>query len=473
VILLDANGNIYLTNPIAEQFLVVLASERENGRLTHLGNRPLNELLTSPPKGLWHEVTSKDRVFEAIARPVENSSHNGGWVLVLRDVTQERDIQRQVQRQERLAAVGQLAAGIAHDFNNILAVINLYAQLISRTVEMPARAQEELHTIEQQVKRATDLIQQVLDFSRQSVLERRPFDLLPFMEKLVTLLKRTLPEHIQIELNHDVETYFIQADPSRMQQVMMNLAVNARDAMPEGGRLQIRLTRMQTEEAKPMPVQDLPHGKWIQIEVSDSGDGIPSEAFSHIFEPFFTTKAEGRGTGLGLAQVYGIVQQHGGYIDVATEIGQGTTFFLYFPVLNTGENTTDVSDKSALPLGQGQRVLVVEDDPTIRKALQSSLAVLNYEVMVAANGREALTFLATRADEVDLVLSDAVMPEMGGIALFHAMQEQYPTILVVLLTGHPLSKEMESLQTLGLAGWLPKPPDLTSLSYLLAKALTV
>jgi signal transduction histidine kinase/ActR/RegA family two-component response regulator len=471
VILLDAKGNIYLTNPIAEQFLVVLASERENGRLTHLGNRPLNELLTSPPKGLWHEVTSKDRVFEAIARPVENSSHNGGWVLVLRDVTQERDIQRQVQRQERLAAVGQLAAGIAHDFNNILAVINLYAQLISRTVEMPARAQEEIHTIEQQVKRATDLIQQVLDFSRQSVLERRPFDLLPFMEKLVTLLKRTLPEHIQIELNHDVETYFIQADPSRMQQVMMNLAVNARDAMPEGGRLQIRLTRMQTEEAKPMPVQDLPPGKWIQIEVSDSGDGIPSEAFSHIFEPFFTTKAEGRGTGLGLAQVYGIVQQHGGYIDVATEIGQGTTFFLYFPVLNTGENTTDVSDKSALPLGQGQRVLVVEDDPTIRKALQSSLAVLNYEVMVAANGREALTILATRADEVDLVLSDAVMPEMGGIALFHAMQEQYPTIPVVLLTGHPLSKEMESLQILGLAGWLPKPPDLTSLSYLLAKAL--
>jgi CheY-like chemotaxis protein len=293
------------------------------------------------------------------------------------------------------------------------------------------------------------------------------------MEKLVTLLERTLPEHIQIELNHDVETYFIQADPSRMQQVMMNLAVNARDAMPEGGRLQIRLTRMQTEEAKPMPVQDLPHGKWIQIEVSDSGDGIPSEAFSHIFEPFFTTKAEGRGTGLGLAQVYGIVQQHGGYIDVATEIGQGTTFFLYFPVLNTGENTTDVSDKSALPLGQGQRVLVVEDDPTIRKALQSSLAVLNYEVMVAANGREALTILATRADEVDLVLSDAVMPEMGGIALFHAMQEQYPTIPVVLLTGHPLSKEMESLQILGLAGWLPKPPDLTSLSYLLAKASTV
>ncbi|HRQ41526.1 MAG TPA: PAS domain S-box protein [Chloroflexota bacterium] len=473
VILLDANGNIYLTNPIAEQYLVVLAPERADGRLTHLGDQPLNELLTSPPKGFWHEVTGENQVFEAIARPVENSSHNGGWVLVLRDVTEERDIQRRVQRQERLAAVGQLAAGIAHDFNNILAVIILYAQLILRTAEMPARAQEGLHTIEQQVKRATDLIQQVLDFSRQSVLERQPFDLLPFMEKLVTLLKRTLPEHIQIELNHDAGAYFIQADSSRMQQVIMNLAVNARDAMPEGGRLQIRLAHVQTEESKPMPVHDLPPGKWVQIEITDSGDGIPPEVLSNIFEPFFTTKAEGRGTGLGLAQVYGIVQQHEGYIDVVTEVGQGTTFFLYFPALITGENTADAPDRGVLQLGQGQGVLVVEDDPTIRKALQSSLAVLNYEALVAANGREALAILATKADKIELVLSDVVMPEMGGIALFHAIKEQYPTIPVVLLTGHPISKEMESLQKLGLAGWLPKPPDLTGLGNLLAKALTV
>jgi two-component system, cell cycle sensor histidine kinase and response regulator CckA len=473
VLLLAADSSIRLTNPVADQFLRTLAPDGENGRLTRLGNRPLHELLTSPPKGLWHEITSDGLIFEAIARPIEISPDNDGWVLVLRDITQERDIQRRVQRQERLAAVGQLAAGIAHDFNNILAVITLYAQLISRTVEMSVRAQERLHTIEQQTKRATELIQQILDFSRQSVLERQPLDLLPFMENLVALLDRTLPEHIQLELDHADEEYLIHADPSRIQQVMMNLAVNARDAMPEGGHLQMRLAHMRTEASRPMLVRDLPPGDWVQIEVADSGSGIPSEALPLIFEPFFTTKNVGQGTGLGLAQVYGIVQQHDGYVDVTTEVGQGTTFTLYFPVLATGERTVDISDRASLQPGQGQRVLVVEDDPATREALVDSLTLLNYEVMEAANGREALKILDAKAGDIALVLSDAVMPEMGGVALFHAMQQQKLTIPVVLLTGHPLSKEMENLETLGLAGWLSKPADLVNLSYLLAKVLAV
>lgn len=473
VLLLAADGSIRLTNPVADQFLRILVPDGENGRLTHLGNRPLNELLTSPPKGLWHEIASDDLTFEAIARPIEISPNNDGWVLVLRDITQERDIQRRVQRQERLAAVGQLAAGIAHDFNNILAVITLYAQLTSRTVEMSVRAQERLHTIEQQTKRATDLIQQILDFSRQSVLERQPLDLLPFMENLATLLDRTLPEHIQIELDHAAEEYLIHADPSRMQQVMMNLAVNARDAMPEGGYLQMRLAHVCTEASRPVLVRDLPPGDWVQIEVADSGSGIPPEALPLIFEPFFTTKNVGQGTGLGLAQVYGIVQQHEGYIDVTTKVGQGTTFTLYFPVLATGERAAGMADKALLQPGQGQRLLVVEDNPATRQALVDSLTFLNYEVMEAVNGREALTILAAKTDEIALVLSDAVMPEMGGVALFHAMQQQKLTIPMVLLTGHPLGKEMENLESLGLAGWLSKPPDLINLSYLLAKVLTV
>lgn len=473
VILLSNNQFVTLANPVARHYLTLLAPEFQNGRLIQLGQRSLNELLTSPPKGLWHEITTDELVFEAITRPVENGPDNGGWVLVLRDITQERDIQQRVQRQERLAAVGQLAAGIAHDFNNILAVIALYTQLISRTVEMPTHIQERLHTIEQQIKRATDLIQQILDFSRQSVLERQPVDLLPFMENLVALLVRTLPENIRVKLEHVGEAYFIQADPSRIQQVVMNLAVNARDAMPDGGHLKIGLVHVQTEKPQPMPVQDLPPGNWVQIEVTDSGEGIPQEALSHIFEPFFTTKEVGEGTGLGLAQVYGIVQQHEGYIDITTEVGQGTTFFLYFPALNIGAGTAELPERGTLQSGQGQKILLVEDDRATREALLDSLAQLNYEVLAATNGREALTILAAKADEIDLVLSDVVMPEMGGAALFHAMREQNLAIPIVLLTGHPLSKEMENLQALGLAGWLPKPPDLTNLSYLLAKALTV
>lgn len=472
IILLSEDHQVRLTNPVARQYLTQLAPQQENGRLTHLVNRPLHQLLTSPPQGLWHEIISEGLVFEAIARPIEHGPDNGGWVLVFRDITQERDIQQRVQQQERLAAVGQLAAGIAHDFNNILAVIALYAQLIIRTVELPARAQERVQTIEQQTKRATDLIQQILDFSHQSVMERQPLDLLPFMEILVKLLKRTLPEHIQVKLEYDAaETYFIQADPSRMQQVMMNLAINARDAMPEGGRLEFSLAFIQTKKSKVMSVQELPPGNWIQIRVADSGSGIPAEILPHIFEPFFTTKALGEGTGLGLAQVYGIVQQHDGYIDVVTKAEQGTTFFLYFSAIHTGENTGDTPDGDELQLGQRQRILVVEDNEATRIALQDSLTLLNYEAIAASNGRDALTILATRADEVDLVLTDTVMPEMGGVALYHAIREQKLTIPVVLLTGHPLNIEMENLRALGLDGWLPKPPDLVKLSCLLAELL--
>jgi PAS domain S-box-containing protein len=471
VILLSQDQSITLTNPVAEQFLTLLVPEWKNGRITHLGQRPLAELLTSPPKGLWHEILSDDFAFEAIARPVEQGPENSGWVLVLRDVTQERDIQRRVQQQNRLAAVGQLAAGIAHDFNNILAVIGLYTEVISRTTQMPAHTKEQLHTIEQQINRATDLIQQILDFSRQSVLDRQPLDLLPFMENLVTLLERTLPEHVQIEFDYAAGTYFIQADPTRIQQVMMNLAVNARDAMPEGGYLQIKLAHMQMEETKLVTVQELPPGDWIQIEVTDSGNGIPPELLANIFEPFFTTKEQGQGTGLGLAQVYGIIQQHEGYIDVRTELGQGTTFFLYFQAFDTGGDVVSTPERFELQMGQGQKILLVEDDDTTRKALLESLAMLNYEVMAATNGHEALAILETKADEIDLVLSDVVMPEMGGVALFHAMRDRNLAIPVALLTGHPLGKELDNLKALGLVGWYSKPIDLVKMSYVLAELL--
>jgi CheY-like chemotaxis protein len=353
-----------------------------------------------------------------------------------------------------------------------MAVIILYAQILFRTLELPEPVQEKLRTIEQQAQRATELIQQILDFSRQSVIEPRPVDLLPFMKELVKLLDRTLPEHIQMELNHAEDEYLIQADPSRIQQVMLNLAVNARDAMPQGGQLQIVLAHLQLEEVKSMPIIGMSPGKWVHIQVADSGSGIPTELLSKIFEPFFTTKEVGVGTGLGLAQVYGIVQQHDGYIDVATKVGQGTTFSLYFPALDIGEMAPLTIDSTLLQQGQGQTVLVVEDDPAARQAIVSSLLFMNYEVMEATNGQEALTILSTKTNDIDLVLSDTIMPQMGGIALLHAMRQQKLTTPMVLISGHPLTREMKKLQKLGLAGWLPKPPHLESLSQLLAQVLT-
>jgi CheY-like chemotaxis protein len=231
------------------------------------------------------------------------------------------------------------------------------------------------------------------------------------------------------------------------------------------------LATVQTEKSKPLPVGYMPPGKWIQIEVKDSGSGIPPQALPQIFEPFFTTKEVGRGTGLGLAQVYGIIQQHEGYIDVVTRVRQGTTFSLYFPALAAGGKAAVPLDTTSLQPGQGQLVLVAEDNPETRQALVDSLTLLNYEVIEATNGREALTTLVARATEIELVLSDAVMPKMGGVALLHAMRKQKLKIPLVLLTGHPLGKELENLEALGLAGWLPKPPTLANLSRLLAQVL--
>lgn len=472
IFLLGEENRVRLTNPIAEEYLFLLAPDWKNGRITHLGSRPLQELLTSPPKGLWHELENNGRYFEVIARPVEDSPHHQGWVFVLHDVTQERQIQHQVQSQERLAAVGQLAAGIAHDFNNTLAVIKLYAELLLRSAGLSAHAQERLQTIGQQTQRAADLIQQILDFSRQSLMERQPLDLLPFLKELNKLLKRTLPESIQIKLNANRDEYIIHADPSRIQQVILNLALNARDAMPQGGTLTISLNTLQLTADAAFPVTGMAPGKWVRVALSDNGTGMSSETLAHIFEPFFTTKERSKGTGLGLAQVYGIVQGHEGFIDVATELNQGTTFYLYFPAFSIERYDTPNLMDEAIPHGQGQLVLIVEDDVTTRQALAESLDLLNYQVMEASNGREALTLLALHGDEVNLVLSDAIMPEMGGAALFHALREWGLDIPFIMLTGHAVEKEIEHLRDLGLYGWQTKPPNLSKLAGMLQKAST-
>ncbi len=471
IFLLNEDNHIRLTNPIAEKYLDFLTPDWKDGRLSHLGARPLAELLTTPPQGLWHEVENNGRYYEVIARPAEDSPYHQGWVFVLHDVTQEREIQRQVQSQERLAAVGQLAAGIAHDFNNTLAVIKLYSQILLRSLDLPARDQERLRIVDQQTQRASDLIQQILDFSSQSLLEKRPLDLLPFLKEMVKLLDRTFPENIQIKLEAAKDEFVIQADASRIQQVILNLALNARDAMPQGGFLKIGLNALRLTGVAVPPVSGMPVGTWVQVTIADSGMGMDTDTLMHIFEPFFTTKEKGRGTGLGLAQVYGIVQGHEGFIDVLTEVGQGTTFSLYFPAFAVEKYDTHPLVDSEMPLGQGQLVLIVEDEATIRKALAESLKVLNYQVVEASNGRKALTCLAEQNNAVNLILSDAIMPEMGGVDLFHRLQQRGLDIPFVMITGHGVSNDIEKLRALGLHGWLTKPPDLVKLSQVLQQAL--
>ncbi len=324
--------------------------------------------------------------------------------------------------------------------------------------DLTAEGRERLNTINWQVERAVALIRQILDFSRRSVMEQISLDLLPFIKEMKKLLRRTFPETINLELIQQEDEYFVMADPTQIQQVFMNLAVNARDAMPEGGTLRFGIEHLHLEEDEPPPSPGIPPGEWVRISVADTGTGIPPGEQAHIFEPFFTTKPVGQGTGLGLAQVYGIVKQHGGYVDVHSQVGEGTIFWIYLPVHKPTKDIVDAQEAPMIKLeGQGENVLLVEDDLATRSAVRTLLEVHNYRVLIAANGAEALKVIDELDEAVTLAVSDLIMPEMGGVDLYHALQKRWPDLRMLLITGHPVDIESQVTLEPGRVLWLQKP----------------
>jgi signal transduction histidine kinase/ActR/RegA family two-component response regulator len=390
-----------------------------------------------------------------------------------------KDAQGQMVHQERLAAVGQLAAGIAHDFNNILATIVLYTQMSLRSADLSPKVHHRLEIIAQETGRAADLVQQILDFSRRTMLERRPVALDSFMKEVIKLLQRTLPESIQIDLTCEpalssVEgsgEYVINADLTRIQQTIVNLALNARDAMPGGGEIHITLSRIADQEIQCVGCGPVFGGEWIQVAVTDTGTGIAPAVLPRIFEPFFTTRAP-LGHGLGLSQVYGIVKQHKGHIGVETEVGQGTTFRLYWPAPATTPLPVEAEALAEVIQGHGETILVVEDNATMRASLADALEMLNYQVLEATDGQNALSVREQHADEIALVLSDWVMPSMDGLELTRALTSLHPELNVLLFTGHPLSQEIKDAVPPNVVGWLLKPPSLEQLAKAVSQALS-
>ena len=458
VLLLDAEHRLLLANPLGKAFLSVLNGGSVTGRLSRIGSQRISELISHHNELIPVEVTTSGfprRIFEAQVRPVGNEHHQ--WAVTLREVTQERDYQARIQMQERLATVGQLAAGIAHDFNNIMAAILVYADLLRNEPDMPEMARTRLEIIQQQVNRASSLIRQILDFSRRSVMEQSPIDLLPFIKEMDKMLRRVLPETINLRLSYKPGQFVVKADPARLQQALMNLVLNGRDAMPEGGVLMFELSKIQIYPGDSMPVNDMQPGNWICLSVSDTGLGIPAENMPHIFEPFFTTKPVGQGTGLGLAQVYGIVKQHEGYIDVYSQEKVGTKFDIYLPAQQVIEDVQIDSQMTIDLNGNGKSALVVEDDQTTLTAIQSLLEAYNYRVSTAPNGREALNRFELEAEGFELVVSDLVMPKMGGVALYNQISERWPQTKILFITGHPLEGENQDLLETGQVSWLQKP----------------
>jgi len=483
VVITDANGAIQYVNPKFTQVTGYEAAEAigQNPRILQSGAQPpafyqqMWDALTAGQE--WrgefrNRKKSGDLYWElaSIAGVKDDSGKITHYVAVKEDISQRKQLEEKQMRQERLAAVGQLAAGIAHDFNNILAAIGLYAEIVGRSDELGEGNKKRMAVINQQVWHASRLIGQILDFSRRSVMERRPLDLRPLVKEQVSLLKRTLPENITIELRCGPGDMTVAADPTRMQQVLTNLAVNARDAMPGGGRLLVELDWVLDVPAAVH--QQAIAGACIRLRVSDTGTGIAPEMLSHIFEPFFTTKAPGEGTGLGLAQIHGIVGQHQGHIDVVSEVGSGSTFTVYLPALAMSAAAPASADATAAPQGHGERVLVVEDEAILRDALVTILEQWNYRVAEAADGGAALAQLESAAAPIDLIITDVVMPVMGGVGLVQALRARGVAVPVILLSGHPLDRVAAELQGHGVVASLSKPPDLFQLAQLLTATLT-
>lgn len=373
------------------------------------------------------------------------------------------------QEQERLVIVGQLAAGIVHDFNNIMAVIVLVTQILLRTTTFPFPGRRHLKTIEQQAKLANSLIQHILGFCRQAVREKKTLNLRPFFLDLVNLLDHILPDNINVEFMPGQDEYDIYADPSCIEQIMMNLAINARDSQPDGGNLRIKLDRVQL---KPKDISGIPAGEWVQITVQDNGTGIHPAVLPKIFEPFFTTKSPGNGTGLGLTQVNRIVREHDGFIDVQSQPGKGTTFRLFFPALTKTDDEFLAAEDAKLNFGQGQQILVIEDNPDTNEALVNGLHFLNYKVIQAFDGREGLTILSNPANKIELIICDMLMPGMNGLAFLDAIRQKGFTTPFILITGEPVTETIERRQREGLLAWLPKPVDLDDLAASVARAIS-
>jgi len=375
---------------------------------------------------------------EANITPVRDAAGKVvNFVAVKRDVTREVQLEAQLRHSQKMEAIGQLAGGVAHDFNNILAVIQLQAGLLTSEPGLPGLQKECAQEIEQAAQRAANLTRQLLLFSRKQSLQLRDLDLNEAVTGISRMLQRVLGENIQMQFKLATHPLLVHADGGMMDQVLMNLTVNARDAMPKGGQLVIQTSEVEFDETTAAQMTQVRPGRFACVSVTDTGSGMPPEILSRIFEPFFTTKEIGKGTGLGLATVFGIVQQHHGWINVYSEVGQGTTFRIYLPRLNqAGEKAVGWSALVAV-LGGKETILLVEDDAALRTVVKTSLSRLGYQVLVAADGATAVNLWHQHRDDIKLLLTDLVMPGgLTGKELAAQLKSEAPKLKVIYVSGY-------------------------------------
>jgi PAS domain S-box-containing protein len=395
---------------------------------------------------------------------------------VLYDITEHKRLEEQLRHSQKLEAVGQLAGGVAHDFNNLLMVIQAHNErLRARLAASDPASHKDAVEIERAVSRATALTQQLLAFSRRQVLQLKALDLNTVLTEVAKMLDRLIPANIELKIQPAAACSRVKADPGQMEQVILNLAVNARDAMPQGGRLTIGTRNVELHETFAGSHAQIPPGKYAVLTVSDTGVGMHSEIQAHIFEPFFTTKKPGKGTGLGLAIVYGVIKQTGGWITANSELGKGTTFDIYFPQveveeakptsksISKHEPASKIETSPASAAGGTETILLVEDQDEIRDLVREFLEKNGYTVLHAADGNEALQMAKEYKHPIHLLLTDVVMPNLGGRELARRLTQPRPQMKVLFMSGYPDHATWSSELVDDTAAVLQKPFPLDTL----------
>lgn len=377
------------------------------------------------------------KVLERTSFPVrDRAGTHYGRIWIFHEITERRHLEAQLRQAQKMEGIGQLAGGVAHDFNNILSVMLMQAELVAMLPNLPAEALEGLHQIRAAAERAANLTRQLLLFSRKQVMQRRALDLNEVVTGLAKMLQRIIGEDIRLQLNLNPRPLVAVADAGMLDQVLMNLVVNARDAMPEGGKLVIETLERTFSSTEVTAMPGASPGRHICLRVSDTGSGIAPENLSRIFEPFFTTKEPGKGTGLGLATVFGIARQHGGWVSVESELGKGTAFEVFLPAPDTVTLLQQVS-RTEKPRGGTETILLVEDESPVRSLTRAVLERHGYRVLEAAHGREALTLWNEHQAAIQMLFTDMIMPEgINGRDLASRLRATNPALAVIFTSGY-------------------------------------
>lgn len=402
----------------------------------------ISALLTGDDQTFESEMTQTDGVaafFDVSVRLMRDNDEVVGGVLVARDVTERRKLEQQLQQAQRLDTVGRLAGGIAHDFNNLLTAILSSASVARDCLPPDHEAQADLADVQLAGERATQLTKQLLAFARRQPVAQQPIELNERVSTMERMLSRLVGPAVALRVTLGESLWHVRADGPQLEQVLVNLAVNARDAMPGGGRLTIRTgNRTLGEGAGPLP-RPMPAGDYVEIVISDTGSGMDAETLAHVFEPFYTTKPVGQGTGLGLAMCYGIVRQHHGAIWIESSPGRGTTAFILLPRYDGPLPAPPERERRETPVALAvgtETILLVEDEPQVRAVAARVMRSAGYRVLEATNGRDGVQVARREKDGIDMIVSDVVMPEMGGKEMVELARQFLPDVAVLFVSGY-------------------------------------